>query len=157
MPTKKQSREKLMAEMGGRCRWCSARVNLHFDCINPAGSHHHGLGSAERLRWYRAAWLAGNLQLLCARCHEVKTKNENARKRGRFAVQQILPGEAGQFAEACRKAIEQVQASGGTAFVVKLNEDASSVPGDGGTQAMIEKHRPLHSAKNPPNPEGPLT
>ena len=75
-------RQALKKELGGKCSRCKSTMGLEFDCILPAGAEHHGLGSAARIRFYRGEHAKGNLQLLCARCHNVKTQNERAgRKR----------------------------------------------------------------------------
>jgi hypothetical protein len=63
----------LMAELGDRCKRCSATNNLEFDCIVPNGKAHHGKSLCDRIRFYVAEFHRNNLQLLCAECHSLKS------------------------------------------------------------------------------------
>jgi transcription initiation factor IIE alpha subunit len=49
-----------------------------MDCIVSKGSEHHTMNSRDRLKFYFAEHAAGNLQLLCPKCHVKKTLDEIA-------------------------------------------------------------------------------
>jgi len=60
--------------LGARCAMCGCDRDLEFDCITDQGHAHHGpMGYVKRQYFYREQFHAGNLQLLCQRCHVAKT------------------------------------------------------------------------------------
>lgn len=62
--------------LGGRCSKCGDVQKLELDCILPQGHKHHAAGYTARACFYRRQMRAGNLQLLCAKCHTIKTAND---------------------------------------------------------------------------------
>lgn len=67
------ARRAIVQQLGGACSWCGSRRKLEFDCIRPRGHFHHRMEWSWRLSFYRRELAAGNLQLLCRRCHGEKT------------------------------------------------------------------------------------
>lgn len=67
-------RAELVRFLGGACVNCGETENLHCDCIKPQGHDHHRCGPYSRLKFYLSQLAVGNLQLLCERCHELKTR-----------------------------------------------------------------------------------
>lgn len=67
----------LRKELGSRCVECGRVRNLQFDCIQPRGHEHHSMEWSQRVSFYRSERAAGNLQLLCERCHVAKSCLEN--------------------------------------------------------------------------------
>ena len=74
----KRARAKLLEALGGCCRHCGSLDSLEFDCIIPKGDRHHRLSSADRVSFYRLEHSLGNLQILCASCHNLKSIREYA-------------------------------------------------------------------------------
>lgn len=64
---------RLRIALGAACAHCGAIEKLQFDCIQPQGHDHHAVGQVGRATFYRKQARAGNLQLLCQRCHSAKT------------------------------------------------------------------------------------
>ena len=64
----------LRQSLGGRCVSCGNTANLEFDCKIPRGHAHHALGSFQRLTFYENEAKIGNVQLLCVRCHQIKSR-----------------------------------------------------------------------------------
>lgn len=77
-----RSSKSLQDALGGVCLVCRVPDDLQFDCIAPRGHAHHLMSHPERIRFYWREFLAGNLQLLCRRCHLRKTQLQNAKGRG---------------------------------------------------------------------------
>ena len=69
--------ETLRGELGACCVKCGDPSELEFDCIRPMGDRHHKMEWSWRLSFYRAQAKAGNLQLLCERCHNKKSSLEH--------------------------------------------------------------------------------
>lgn len=69
----RNARFKLLFLLGGCCAHCSSTRELEFDCKIPQGHVHHTLGTAKRMVFYRKQHAAGNLQILCKRCHKKKS------------------------------------------------------------------------------------
>lgn len=67
-------RDELYLLMGGACRRCDATRGLQFDHIVSCGWVPSAHSWAQRMIEYGRALRAGNLQLLCARCHARKTR-----------------------------------------------------------------------------------
>src|SRR5262245_43812103 len=88
----RRTRDKLKETLGSACKRCGKTENLEFDCIRPAGDFHHKLDAGRRTTFYVRQWRSGNLQLLCAKCHNLKSLGE-------------LPEEFGGPNEAQRRAI----------------------------------------------------
>lgn len=64
----------LRALLGDKCAECGSPAGpFEFDCIRPMGHRHHRIEISARLSFYRAQYRAGNLQLLCQKCHNIKT------------------------------------------------------------------------------------
>jgi len=61
----KRVREKLLAELGGKCVVCGSAYRPEFDCIEPRGDAHHKFDTSHRMSFYRKEHKAGNLQVLC--------------------------------------------------------------------------------------------
>lgn len=76
----RERRENLRRKLGGFCVRCGALEFLQFDCIVSCGPAHHEYSWRQRLRFYELQHAAGNLQLLCPRCHVVKTLDDIARR-----------------------------------------------------------------------------
>jgi len=74
----RRSRDRLRADLGGRCAWCGGVEDLQFDCIIPQGHWHHKTEWSWRMSFYRGQLLLGNLQLLCEECHHAKTQIDNS-------------------------------------------------------------------------------
>lgn len=73
----------LRIALGSHCAHCgisSQASPLEFDCIRPQGHRHHALDYSARLSFYRAQHQALNLQLLCPRCHSLKSAQELPRR-----------------------------------------------------------------------------
>lgn len=75
-------RQRLIADMGGKCKLCGARVDLQFD--------HHPKPRAwsvtrknrrQRVRLYRRDWEAGLLRLACGSCNGSTGARYGNRKR----------------------------------------------------------------------------
>lgn len=74
--------QRLRALFGSKCAFCELEDDLEFDCIVPRGDRHHKLSTDGRATFYWQQLLEGNLQLLCARCHQNKTRTENLQLNG---------------------------------------------------------------------------
>jgi len=72
----KTVKRRLLLDLGARCARCPATATLEFDCIEPRGHTHHALGYADRMAFYLRQFRSGNLQLLCNRCHRIKTAED---------------------------------------------------------------------------------
>lgn len=72
----RRKRQELIGLLGGCCVKCGSVEHLEFDCINPQGDEHHKMESSTRMGFYRKQYEAGNLQVLCAPCHVVKSASE---------------------------------------------------------------------------------
>ena len=74
----KKQRLLLRRKLGMRCHQCGSRfyLKLEFDCIRPCGDQHHKMEWSWRMSFYRQQYAAGNLQLLCDRCHQLKSSKE---------------------------------------------------------------------------------
>src|SRR5712691_833417 len=73
----RKARLKLVSELGGCCKSCQSEEELQFDCIVPQGPLHHRFEPSHLICFYRKESRKGNLQILCASCHEIKTTEEN--------------------------------------------------------------------------------
>jgi 5-methylcytosine-specific restriction endonuclease McrA len=69
-------RERLFQELGRICAVCRQGGILEMDCILPQGDQHHRFSASDRAFFYQRQFRAGNLQLLCPRCHAVKTAHD---------------------------------------------------------------------------------
>ena len=69
----RRARARLIESLGGRCVRCGTVEHLEFDCITPRGHDHHRCDSSSRICFYRFQHRLGNLQILCANCHLLKT------------------------------------------------------------------------------------
>ncbi len=69
----RKARAALLILHGERCKRCGATTELEFDCVEPRGDTHHRMDSSARASFYRFQQQCGNLQLLCADCHSLKT------------------------------------------------------------------------------------
>jgi len=78
-------RQFVIVTLGSRCAKCSVTHSLHCDLIVSDGGLHHSLSHSERQMFYLSQMLAGNLQLLCAKCHTLKTlRDVQARRAARL-------------------------------------------------------------------------
>jgi hypothetical protein len=68
-----RARHELRALLGNRCAKCKGTEELEFDCKIPCGDQHHKMSATCKMAFYRRQHAQGNLQLLCKRCHKVKT------------------------------------------------------------------------------------
>lgn len=68
--------EDLRDALGRVCSQCGATEDLQFDCIENRGDKHHRWETNRRAVFYRRELKAGNLTLLCQRCHSIKSKAE---------------------------------------------------------------------------------
>ena len=76
---KRRARERrieLMMVLGYACVKCGAEDDLEFDCIEPQGDHHHRMDTSHRMCFYWRQYRAGNLQILCSKCHNIKTADD---------------------------------------------------------------------------------
>lgn len=69
----REQRNHLRSALGNKCARCQQTEHLQFDCIKSRGGEHHEMNWRQRLGFYHAEHLLGNLQLLCPRCHVAKT------------------------------------------------------------------------------------
>jgi HNH endonuclease len=69
-------RRTLRAQLGGCCVKCGSRRNLEFDCIVRQGDRHHRMEWSWRMSFYRRQHELKNLQLLCRKCHGMKSSRE---------------------------------------------------------------------------------
>lgn len=76
----REQREILRQLLGDECARCHKRGTvknpLQFDCIESRGDYHHRQEWSARMCFYRAQFKSANLQLLCARCHGLKSSDE---------------------------------------------------------------------------------
>jgi len=72
----RKERARLIALYGGKCNLCASNENLEFDCIEPQGHSHHKKDTSSRMCFYRKMHFLGNLQVLCSKCHNKKSANE---------------------------------------------------------------------------------
>lgn len=73
-----KTRLKLRRLLGMKCATCHSRyyAKLEFDCIKPCGDAHHKYEWSHRMSFYNQQYRLGNLQLLCNRCHNIKSAGE---------------------------------------------------------------------------------
>ena len=69
--------DKLTTDLGGKCAQCGTTENLELDCITPCGHYHHKIEWSHRISFYRAQHQKGNLQLLCEKHHNQKSRKEH--------------------------------------------------------------------------------
>jgi 5-methylcytosine-specific restriction endonuclease McrA len=69
----KKRKASQFEELGGKCISCDATENLERDCIVPQGDAHHKMSTDQRTSFYNQQMRAGNVQLLCSKCHTKKT------------------------------------------------------------------------------------
>lgn len=74
--TRNALRQRLLDALGNKCSRCPQTDYLQFDCKKPMGSKHHKMFSDNRLKFYLTQLEAGNLQLLCPKCHTFKTMQD---------------------------------------------------------------------------------
>ena len=74
-----RQRDRLIEQLGGRCRKCNGARKLTFDHINPIGWDPSVKSWHMRMREYVRAHEAGNLQILCVRCHGKKSRVDQVR------------------------------------------------------------------------------
>lgn len=72
----RQRREALLAALGARCAVCGAKEGLEFDHILAEDWQPMKLSKSQRLDVYESAYAMGNLQLLCAKHHGEKTRED---------------------------------------------------------------------------------
>ncbi len=76
----RRKRAEIMAALGNVCagfgRKCRNTKHLELDCIKPVGNMHAKWGYDTRVRFYIKQFKAGNLQILCNKCHERKSTKE---------------------------------------------------------------------------------
>lgn len=73
----REASTRLRVQLGNACAKCGrSDLPLEFDCIRPMGHKHHRFDHSWRLSFYRSQHAAGNLQLLCFDCHQLKTADE---------------------------------------------------------------------------------
>ena len=73
----RRARATLVELLGEKCAQCGSTENLELDCKTPQGDHHHKREWSWRISFYRAQFAAGNLQLLCTRCHTRKSHSDD--------------------------------------------------------------------------------
>lgn len=73
-----RKREKLVAEMGGKCVGCGRTHLLEFDHIFGITWVAASVSSHQRLIRYRQEWKDGLLQLLCGPCNKIKGRKAAA-------------------------------------------------------------------------------
>ena len=69
-------RDELLTSLGGRCRKCNGARCLTFDHVSPIGWAPETKSWSQRMVEYRRAHQAGNLQILCVRCHGKKSRED---------------------------------------------------------------------------------
>jgi 5-methylcytosine-specific restriction endonuclease McrA len=94
----RQERQRLRVRLGTRCAVCGTTASVEFDCILPQGHEHHRMDAATRTLFYRRQVSAGNLQLLCEKCHAKKTANEQDTDAGLSGAQQLTWDSIGRQA-----------------------------------------------------------
>lgn len=72
----RRKRAELTVELGSLCVNCKREDDLEFDCIIPQGDKHHKMDTSARMSFYRAQHRNGNIQLLCEKCHRIKSASE---------------------------------------------------------------------------------
>lgn len=72
----KRARVALLQVLGGKCKRCGVTEDLQFDCIVPQGDYHHRMDTSARISFYRGQHRLGNVQVLCDRCHSIKTHQD---------------------------------------------------------------------------------
>jgi 5-methylcytosine-specific restriction endonuclease McrA len=72
-------REDMITELGGKCIKCGSKENLQFDHINP-DSKKFGIGHIWSLSKERQYEEIRKCQLLCSKCHRLKTNKELTKK-----------------------------------------------------------------------------
>jgi len=69
-------KKSLLDLLGNKCAKCPQTTDLQFDCIQPCGPAHHGLGMYDRMIFYVLQQRNDNLQLLCTTCHQIKSAQD---------------------------------------------------------------------------------
>lgn len=74
----KNTRLKLRRLLGLKCIKCGSKDyrKLEFDCIVPLGDNHGKKEWSWRMSIYRRELKLNNLQLLCDKCHGIKSSQE---------------------------------------------------------------------------------
>ena len=77
----RMARLRLIAQLGGKCESCGWEAGLQFDCIKPTGDDHGRKDTSARMSIYHRQHRRGNLQLLCALCHQKKSLDDRIQQR----------------------------------------------------------------------------
>lgn len=67
-----RSRERLIAELGGRCVECGTTERLEFDHLTPRTWDRNSLNAHRRMAMYKREAAEGKIQLLCRSCNASK-------------------------------------------------------------------------------------
>ena len=78
----KRQRLLLRRKLGMKCCKCGSKDyrKLEFDCIVPTNNNHGKWEWSWRMSYYRKQYREQNLQLLCDKCHNKKTGEENSQR-----------------------------------------------------------------------------
>lgn len=74
----RRKRSEILVKLGCKCAACGKLEELELDCIVPQGHTHHAAGYTARTSFYNQQLKLGNLQILCEKCHRVKTARDLA-------------------------------------------------------------------------------
>lgn len=80
-------RAALLLALGSRCAKCGTDQELELDCVVPTGDKHHRAGVYTRHHFYKKQHAAGNLQILCERCHVAKSVMEHPQQQTKEQTQ----------------------------------------------------------------------